>query len=89
MGFRAMQFDFVVSTNVRAIRLGEARLFSCRAPPRVIPRPKLGYIDALVMFKTLCPKQHLDWPRHARWRVSAAYTAAQTRRYRIILEATA
>ncbi len=56
MGFRAMQFNFVVSTNVRAIRLWERLGFSVVGRlPGAFRHPQLGYIDALVMFKTLVP----------------------------------
>jgi RimJ/RimL family protein N-acetyltransferase len=56
MGFRAMQFNFVVSTNVRAIRLWEKLGFSAVGRlPRAFRHPRRGYIDALVMFKTLVP----------------------------------
>jgi ribosomal protein S18 acetylase RimI-like enzyme len=56
MGFRAMQFNFVVATNVRAIRLWEKLGFSVVGRlPGAFRHPQLGYIDALVMFKTLVP----------------------------------
>ncbi len=56
MGFRAMQFNFVVSTNVRAIRLWEKLGFSVVGRlPGAFCHPQLGYTDALVMFKTLVP----------------------------------
>jgi RimJ/RimL family protein N-acetyltransferase len=56
MGFRAMQFNFVVSTNVRAIRLWEKLGFSVVGRlPGAFRHRQLGYIDALVMFKTLVP----------------------------------
>jgi RimJ/RimL family protein N-acetyltransferase len=56
MGFKAMQFNFVVSTNVRAIRLWEKLGFSVVGRlPGAFRHQQLGYIDALVMFKTLVP----------------------------------
>lgn len=53
-GFRAMQFNFVVSTNVRAVHLWESLGFEtlCRLPGAFL-HPKHGYVDALVMFKSL------------------------------------
>jgi L-amino acid N-acyltransferase YncA len=54
MGFKAMQFNFVVSTNVRAIRLWERLGFSVVGRlPGAFNHQKLGYVDALVMFKQL------------------------------------
>ena len=54
MGFKAMQFNFVVSTNVRAMRLWERLGFSVVGRlPGAFNHQKLGYVDALVMFKQL------------------------------------
>jgi RimJ/RimL family protein N-acetyltransferase len=56
MGFRAMQFNFVVCTNVRAIRLWERLGFSVVGRlPGVFNHQRLGYVDALIMFKQLTP----------------------------------
>jgi ribosomal protein S18 acetylase RimI-like enzyme len=56
MGFRAMQFNFVVATNTRAIRLWERLGFSVVGRlPNAFNHQKLGYVDALVMFKQLVP----------------------------------
>jgi ribosomal protein S18 acetylase RimI-like enzyme len=56
MGFKAMQFNFVVSTNTRAIRLWERLGFSVVGRlPGVFNHQELGYVDALVMFKPLAP----------------------------------
>ena len=53
-GFRAMQFNFVVSTNERAVRLWQSFGFEIVGTlPRAFAHPKLGHVDALVMFKTL------------------------------------
>jgi ribosomal protein S18 acetylase RimI-like enzyme len=53
-GFRAMQFNFVVSTNERAVRLWQRLAFEIVGTlPRAFAHPKLGDVDALVMFKTL------------------------------------
>jgi RimJ/RimL family protein N-acetyltransferase len=54
MGFRAMQFNFVVSTNERAIRLWQRLGFSVVGRlPGAFRHQQLGYVDALVMFKQL------------------------------------
>lgn len=54
MGFKAMQFNFVVATNTGAIRLWEQLGFSVVGRlPGAFNHQKLGYVDALVMFKQL------------------------------------
>lgn len=56
MGFRAMQFNLVVATNTRAIRLWERLGFAVAGRlPGAFNHQKLGYVDALVMFKQLEP----------------------------------
>jgi ribosomal protein S18 acetylase RimI-like enzyme len=53
-GFRAMQFNFVVSTNTRAVQLWER--FGFQAVGRLreaFLHPRLGYVDALVMLREL------------------------------------
>jgi L-amino acid N-acyltransferase YncA len=54
LGFRAMQFNCVVSTNVHAIRLWERLGFAtlCRLPG-AFNHPQAGFVDALVMFRNL------------------------------------
>jgi ribosomal protein S18 acetylase RimI-like enzyme len=54
MGFRAMQFNLVVATNERAVRLWQKLEFSVigRLPDAFLC-PQRGYVDALVMFKQL------------------------------------
>jgi ribosomal protein S18 acetylase RimI-like enzyme len=53
-GFRAMQFNLVVSTNDRAVRLWKAFGFEVVGNlPGAFHHPALGYVDALVMFKAL------------------------------------
>jgi GNAT superfamily N-acetyltransferase len=53
-GFRAMQFNFVVATNVRAISTWEAAGFATVGRlPGAFRHPTQGYVDALVMFRTL------------------------------------
>lgn len=49
-GFRAMQFNFVVSTNERAVKLWSSLGFEIVGRlPNVFEHPKLGFVDALVM----------------------------------------
>jgi ribosomal protein S18 acetylase RimI-like enzyme len=53
-GFRAMQFNFVVSTNERAVRLWESFGFEIVGRlPGAFLHPVAGYVDAYVMFRTL------------------------------------
>ena len=53
-GFAAMQFNFVVSTNIRAVRLWESLGFAVVGRlPGAFRHPDLGDVDALVMFRTL------------------------------------
>ena len=53
-GYRAMQFNFVVSTNDRAVRLWESLGFQIVGRlPLAFKHPTHGYVDALVMFQAL------------------------------------
>jgi ribosomal protein S18 acetylase RimI-like enzyme len=53
-GFRAMQFNFVVSSNVRAVRLWESCGFSIVGRlPGAFLHPQNGFVDALVMHRLL------------------------------------
>jgi ribosomal protein S18 acetylase RimI-like enzyme len=53
-GFRAMQFNFVVSTNERAIKLWTSLGFQIVGRlPLAFEHPKLGIVDALVMLKQI------------------------------------
>jgi ribosomal protein S18 acetylase RimI-like enzyme len=53
-GFLAMQFNFVVSSNERAVRLWESFGFEIVGRlPLAFVHPKLGPVDALVMFRQL------------------------------------
>lgn len=53
-GYRAMQFNFVVSTNDRAVRLWEHLGFAIVGRlPCAFLHPTHGLVDALVMFKAL------------------------------------
>ena len=53
-GFRAMQFNFVVSSNGRAVKLWQGLGFETVGRlPGAFLHPRLGYVDALVMFRSL------------------------------------
>ncbi|HKU14742.1 MAG TPA: GNAT family N-acetyltransferase [Steroidobacteraceae bacterium] len=53
-GYRAMQFNFVVSTNERAVRLWQAMGFEIVGRlPAAFRHPAHGYVDALVMYQQL------------------------------------
>jgi len=53
-GYRAMQFNFVVSTNQRAVRLWQRMGFEIAGRvPNAFAHPSLGDVDALVMHRVL------------------------------------
>ena len=53
-GFRAMQFNFVVSSNTRAVRLWESCGFEIVGRlPAAFRHPAAGLVDALVMVRQL------------------------------------
>jgi ribosomal protein S18 acetylase RimI-like enzyme len=53
-GFRAMQFNFVVSTNERAVRLWHSLGFEIAGRlPDAFEHPSKGDVDALVMYRRL------------------------------------
>src|SRR5262250_815277 len=53
-GFRAMQFNFVVSTNERAVKLWASLGFETVGRlPGAFEHPKQGFVDALVMYREL------------------------------------
>lgn len=54
LGFRAMQFNLVVSTNVRAIQLWQRLGFTLVGSlPQAFHHRQQGYVDAYVMYKQL------------------------------------
>ena len=54
LGFRAMQFNFVVSTNESAIRLWQKLGFEIVGTlPGAFRHPQKGYVDVYVMFRSL------------------------------------
>jgi ribosomal protein S18 acetylase RimI-like enzyme len=53
-GYRGMQFNFVVSSNTRAVALWQSVGFEIVGRlPQAFDHPSLGYVDALVMFRFL------------------------------------
>lgn len=53
-GYRAMQYNFVVSTNESAVRLWQSLGFEIVGRlPEAFRDPAAGYVDALVMFRPL------------------------------------
>lgn len=53
-GFRAMQFNHVVSTNTGAVALWQKLGFDIVGTlPEAFEHPKLGFVDAYVMYQTL------------------------------------
>lgn len=53
-GFRAMQFNHVVSANVRAVALWQRLGFEIVGTlPKAFNHPVHGFVDSYVMFKTL------------------------------------
>jgi ribosomal protein S18 acetylase RimI-like enzyme len=56
-GFRAMQFNLVVSTNETAVRLWRKLGFRIVGTlPAAFRHAQRGYVDAFVMFKELAPR---------------------------------
>ena len=54
LGFRGMQFNFVVSTNERAVRLWKSFGFEVIGRlPEAFLHPTAGYVDAYVMYRSL------------------------------------
>lgn len=53
-GFRAMQFNFVISTNTRAVKLWQHCGFEiCGVLPNAFDHPVHGMVDALIMYQRL------------------------------------
>ncbi len=56
LGYRAMQFNLVVSTNDRAVRLWQSLGFETVGRlPGAFKHPAHGHVDAFVMFRALEP----------------------------------
>ena len=53
-GFKAMQFNIVISTNTRAVKLWQSLGFEIAATlPEAFLHPALGFVDAYVMYRRL------------------------------------
>ncbi|HKS03864.1 MAG TPA: N-acetyltransferase [Chthoniobacterales bacterium] len=53
-GFRAMQFNYVISTNIAAIRLWQELGFEIVGTlPDAFQHPEKGYVDVYVMYRSL------------------------------------
>jgi len=53
-GFRAMQYNFVISSNERAVRLWQHFEFEIVGRlPKAFLHPTLGYVDAYIMYRDL------------------------------------
>ena len=53
-GFRAMQFNFVIASNERAVRLWQSMRFDVIGRiPAAFAHPRLGDVDALIMHRPL------------------------------------
>ena len=53
-GYKGMQFNFVISTNTRAVKLWESFGFETVGRlPDAFHHPEIGYVDVLVMFRAL------------------------------------
>ena len=73
LGFRAMQFNFVVSTNESAIHLWKELGFEIVGTlPKAFRHPANGYVDVYVMFRLLGPKND---PPNTRLRSATARQA--------------
>ena len=54
LGFRAMQFNFVIGTNERAVRLWQDCQFAIVGRlPGAFAHPRLGFVAAYVMYREL------------------------------------
>ena len=57
LGFRAMQFNYVISTNIPAIRLWQDLGFTIVGTlPGAFRHPENGYVDVYVMYRSLLEK---------------------------------
>ena len=56
LGYRAMQFNLVVATNVPSVRLWQKLGFDIAGTlPGAFLHPTAGYVDAHIMYKVLVP----------------------------------
>ena len=67
LGFRAMQFNYVISTNTAAIRLWQDLGFDIVGTlPGAFRHPDKGYIDVYVMYRSLLEDRVRGAPRSRR-----------------------
>jgi L-amino acid N-acyltransferase YncA len=77
LGYRAMQFNFVVSTNEAAVKLWQRLGFTIVGTlPGAFRHRTRGFVDAYVMFRTLLERDEPD-PAHEPVPGAAAQMAAQ------------
>jgi ribosomal protein S18 acetylase RimI-like enzyme len=56
LGFRAIQFNYVISTNAAAIQLWQDLGFKIVGTlPDAFRHPEKGYVDVYVMYQSLVP----------------------------------
>ncbi len=61
LGFRAMQFNFVVSTNESAVKLWQnLGMKIVGTLPGAFRHPQKGYVDVYVMFQSLLPTNYAN-----------------------------
>ena len=61
LGFRAMQFNFVVSTNESAVKLWQdLGMQIVGTLPGAFRHPERGYVDVYVMFQSLLPANYAN-----------------------------
>src|SRR5947207_15199796 len=61
LGFRAMQFNFVVSINESAVKLWQdLGMKIVGTLPGAFRHPKRGHVDVYVMFQSLLPANHAN-----------------------------
>ena len=70
LGYKAMQFNFIASTNGGAVRLwGKLGFEVVGRLPKAFNHPSKGYVDAIVMFKWL------EWTATGRQKCATASSA--------------
>ncbi len=64
LGFRAIQFNFVVSTNESAVKLWQdLGMQIVGTLPEAFRHPTRGYVDVYVMYQSLLPANDANKPR--------------------------
>lgn len=86
MGYRAMQFNLVVATNERAVRLWHRLGFAVVGRlPGAFRHARLGFVDALIMFKVLGSEAATPAPARAGALIYAQDLARLSAFYRRVL----